>query len=200
LRKFIYRLLAFSLSLVIMAGCSGQSSTQGNTPDYQATKKMVIDMLKSDDGKKAVQDILSEDAFKKQLVINQDVVKKTITETLTSDKGKKFWEGLLKDPDFSKVLATSMQKNNEQLLKQLMKDPEYQGMLMDVFKAPNMEKEYLELLQTKPFRAQIQKDILEAVSSPLFSAKLTEALNKTVEEQIKKGGSSKGGQSGGGGS
>jgi spore germination protein D len=57
---------------------------------------------------------------------------------------------------------------------------------MQVFKAPNMEQEYLELLQTKPFREQIQKSILEAVESPVFSAKLTEAITKAVSEQMKK--------------
>jgi len=184
--------------LFLLIGCSGQSA-QSSTPDYQATKKMVIDMLKSDDGKKAIQDILSEDEIKKQLVLNQDIVKKTITDTLTTDQGKSFWNEMLKDPQFSKTLATTMQKNNEQLLKQLMKDPEYQSMLMNVFKAPNMEQEYLQLLQTQPFRQQLQKNIIDAVSSPLFSAKLTEALNKAVEEQLKKG-SGSGKSSGGSGS
>lgn len=197
MRVFTHCLLVIGLGFVILTGCSGQSS-QGSTPDYQATKKMVIDMLKSDDGKKAIQDLFKEDDFKNQLVLNQDAVKKTITDTLTSKQGKAFWESMLKDPDFAKTLATTMQKNNEQILKQLMKDPEYQGMLMNVFKAPKMEQEYLELMQTKPFRAEIQKSILETVSSPLFSSKLTEALSKAVEEQMKKGGKSDGGGESGG--
>ncbi|MGV3487685.1 MAG: spore germination lipoprotein GerD [Tuberibacillus sp.] len=190
----IHRLFLFGLCILFLTGCSGQSA-QSSTPDYQTTKKMVIDMIKSDDGKKAVLDILSEPEVKNQLVLNQDVVKKTITDTLTSDQGKKFWMDMLKDPDFSKALATSMQKNNEQLLKQLMNDPEYQGMLMKVFKAPNMEQEYLDLLQTKPFRDQLQKSILEAVSSPIFTSKLTDAINKEVDQQMKKSGGGKGGNS-----
>ena len=192
MRALFRRLFYIGFGLVFLIGCSGQSS-QGSTPDYQATKKMVIDMLKSDDGKKAIQDILNDSEVKKQLVLNQDFVKKTITDTLTTDQGKKFWTGMLKDPEFSKTLASTMQKNNEQLLKQLMNDPQYQGMLMKVFKAPNMEQEYLDLLQTKPFRDQIQKSILEAVGSPIFSSKLTDAITKAVDEQMKKSGGKGGG-------
>ena len=108
MRTIPRQLFLIALGILILVGCSGPP--QGSTPDYQTTKKMVIDMLKSDDGKKAIHEILNEDNFKKQLIMNQDVVKKTITETLTSDKGKKFWESILKDPDFSKTLAKSMQK------------------------------------------------------------------------------------------
>jgi spore germination protein D len=171
--------------LLLLIGCSGQS-TPSASPDYQETKKMVIDIIKSDDGKKAIQDLFNDDQVKKQLLLDQDFVKKTITETLTSEQGKKFWTAMFQDPHFAKTVAVAMQKNNEQLLKQLMKDPQYQSLLMQVFKAPNMEQEYLELLQTKPFREQIQKSILEAVESPVFSAKLTEAITKAVSEQMKK--------------
>lgn len=184
-RKFA---IGFCFILIFSVGCSsGGSSDQGSTPDYQTTKKMVVDMLKSDDGEKAIRDILKEDSFKQQLLMNQDFVKDTIAKTLTSDSGKKFWQDLFSDPKFSTQLAKSMQANNKQLLKQLMKDPSYQSMMMDVLNAPKMQKEYLDLMHTQPFREEMQKTIIDTLSSPLFTEKLSNALSKTLTEQSKQG-------------
>jgi spore germination protein D len=182
-----WRLFALiAVGWLAAVGCSNHSSSQGTTTDYQTTKKMVVDMLKSDDGKNAIKEILNDEAFKQQLVIDQELVKRTITQTMTSEEGKKFWDERLKNPEFSRALAKTMMENNEALLKKLINDPDYQKMMMNLFKAPNMEREYLDLLKTQPFRAQIRQNILEAVDSPLFSAKLTEALNKALDEQLKK--------------
>ncbi|GGH85268.1 spore germination protein D [Pullulanibacillus pueri] len=186
------------LLLILSVGCSSQPSAQGSNPDYQTTKKMVIDMLKSDDGQKAIQDILSDDQFKKELVINQDFVKKTITEAVASEKSKDFWEQMLADPEFSQQLATTMQKNNEKILKQLMNDPNYQEAMMAIFKAPDMESQYLDLLETQPFRKQIQKEIIETMESPLFSTQMSKALQKAVKQEMQQSESKSGGGNEGG--
>ena len=64
--------------------------------DYEKTKKMVVDILKTDDGKKAIQDVLSDESVKSELIMNQDIIKKTVEETLASDKGKNFGKKPLK--------------------------------------------------------------------------------------------------------
>ncbi|TCP24200.1 spore germination protein D [Scopulibacillus darangshiensis] len=173
--------------ILLLSGCSSGQQQSGQ-PDYQETKKMFIDMLKTDEGKKAVQDIMKDEKVKEQIVLNNDFVKKTITDALTSDKGKKYLESLFSDPKFSNKVAKVMQKNNEKMLKSLMKDPEYQAMMMDIFKAPKMEKEYLDLMKTKPFREQMQKVIMDTISSPLFATQLEDAVKKAVKEEMKKGG------------
>ncbi|GGE54668.1 germination protein [Pullulanibacillus camelliae] len=188
--KTLRRTCYLFLFIFLVTGCSSQPSTQGNEPDYQATKKMVIDMLKSDEGKKALQDILGSEQFQKQLVMNQDFVKKTITDSLTSDKSKALWTQMIADPEFSNKLAQTMQKNNEKILKQLMKDPSYQQSMMSILKAPELQDQYLDLLATEPFRKQIQKEIIETMESPLFRTQITQALESTVKEEMKKGNNS----------
>jgi len=148
---------------------------------------MVIDMLKSDEGKKALQDIFSDEQFQTQLIMNQDFVKKTISDTLTSNKSKALWMQMIADPDFSNKLAQAMQKNNEHVLKKLMKDPAYQQSMMTILQAPTLQDQYLDLLATEPFRKQIQKEIIETMESPLFHTQMTQALESIIKKEMKKG-------------
>lgn len=52
-------------------------------------KKMVVDILKTEEGKKALNELMTEDKMKEKLVIDSDVVKKSINGALASEKGKK---------------------------------------------------------------------------------------------------------------
>ena len=45
-----------------------------------------------------------------------------------------FWKKNFEDPKFAETMAQSMQKENEQLLKNLMNDPEYRAKLMEIIK------------------------------------------------------------------
>ena len=106
----------------------------------------------------------------------------------------------------------SMKKENEQLLKNLMKDPEYKGMMIETMKDPELEKELTTLLKSKEYREHLQKVMSETFESPLFKAKLQALIVKAAEEiptQKPEGGdqgsggggeSCGGGESGGGGS
>ncbi|WP_279401685.1 hypothetical protein [Piscibacillus salipiscarius] len=91
--KFFHFILVFTILLV---GCSqGQGNSQ-QSPEYEATKKMVVDILKTDDGKKAVKEILSEEEMKQQLVLNSDLVKQSVEQSVTSKKVKSFSKNYLK--------------------------------------------------------------------------------------------------------
>jgi spore germination protein D len=191
--------LATCFLFVLLSACSG-GNAQGagdNNMDYQETKKMMIDLLKTDDGKKAIQDIMKNEDMKKQLLMNQDFIKQTIQQTLASKQGKQYLQSMLKDPKFEKALAQTMMKDNQKVLKNLMRDPEYQAMMMDILKNPEMQKQYLELMKSKPYRQQMQKVITETFQSPLFKSKMASMLQQVVNEELKKG-SSGGSQKGGG--
>jgi spore germination protein D len=85
-----------------------------------------------------------------------------------------------------------MQKEQGDLLKKMMNDPAYQQMMMNVLSAPHMQSEYLSLMKTKPYREQMQKVIMQTVSSPLFSSQVQDAIKKVINEEIKKGSDSGG--------
>jgi spore germination protein D len=194
------KLLLLTFMIVALSGCTGTEESGGEL-DYEQTKKMVVDILKTDDGKKAIQEVMSDEKMQEKLVMDQKVVTATIEKTLTSEKGADFWKKNFEDPKFAESIAKSMKKENETLLKDLMKDPEYRGMMIEVLKDPELEKELTTILKSKEYREHVQKVVTETFESPLFKAKMQAILIKAAEEikgsEEKSGG---GDSSGGGGS
>lgn len=191
------------LLFLSVAGCAPAEGSGNAQPSYESTKKMMVDMLQTEEGKKAVQEVLSDEEVQQELVMEQAFVKETIQQTLTSEQGKQFWQETMKDPEFAKTFAESMQQENERILKSLMKDPEYQTMMMDILKDPEMEKAVLDLLKSQEYRQQVMTVMSEALQSPYFKAQVSEILSTVVEEQLQKedpqAGGGQGGEEGGGG-
>lgn|SRR5690606_115426 len=179
------------MAIFILASCSAGESKE-STLDYEQTKKMIVDILKTDEGKKAIQDLMSDEEIKQKLIMNQDIVKETIQQTLTSEKGTEFWKKMYEDPKFAESVAKSMKSENEALLKDLMKDPEYQGMLIDIFHDPELQKDIAKALKSKEFREHLQKVMTETFESPLYKAKIQDLLLKAAEEMGSGGGGSQG--------
>lgn len=185
--------------IVFLTSCSSNDASSGGQIDYEATKKMVVDILKTDDGKKAIQDVMSSDSMKEKLVMDQKVVSDTIQQTLTSDKAKQYWKETFSDPKFAQSVSKNLKSENKKLLKELMNDPEYRGMMIEVFKEPEIQKELADALKSKEYREHLQKVITETVDSPLFKAKIQELLLKAAEEENTKssGGKESSGSAGG---
>ncbi|MBT2694525.1 spore germination lipoprotein GerD [Bacillus sp. ISL-55] len=199
--KKIMKFLLPASFLLLAAGCASPAESAGEV-DYEETKKMVVDILKTDDGKKAIQEVMGDDGMKEKLIMDQPVVIDTVEKTMTSEKGMEFWKKSFEDPKFAESVAKSMKKENEKLLKDLMKDPEYKGMMIEVMKDPELEKELTNVLKSKEYREHLQKVMTETFESPLFKAKLQALIVKAAEEmptQKSEGGAEEGGGSGGDG-
>jgi len=159
---------------------------------------MIVDILKTDEGKKAIQDIMTDDKMKSQLIMDQATVTKTIEKSLVSDKGKEFWKKAFSDPEFAKAYAKGMKKENENLLKSLMKDPDYQSMMLSILKDPEYQKQVLSLMKSKEMRKQYQDTMIETIDSPLFKAKMQTLLLKAAQDMNnEKSGGQQGQQQGG---
>jgi spore germination protein D len=168
--------------MVFLTSCAATEDSGGGQIDYEQTKKMVVDILKTDDGKKAIQDVMSDESMKEKLVMDQKVVTDTIQQTLTSDKATEYWKKTFSDPKFAQNVSKNLKSENKKLLKELMNDPEYRGMMIEVFKEPEIQKEMADALKSKEYREHLQKVITETVDSPLFKAKIQELLLKAAEE------------------
>ncbi|MFD1738323.1 spore germination lipoprotein GerD [Bacillus salitolerans] len=194
------KLLLLFIVLFTLAACAGGGEQGSGQADYEQTKKMVVDILKTDEGKKAIEEVMSDDSMKQALVMDQAIVTETIQTTLTSKEGNQFWSDAFKDPKFAETFAKSMQSEHEKLIKGLMKDPEYQKMLMEVFQNPDVEKQITTLLKSTEFRGHLQQVITETFESPLFKAKIADVVIKAAEEMQQSGGKKEEGGGGGGGS
>ncbi|KRG14799.1 spore gernimation protein GerD [Virgibacillus soli] len=173
--------LLLMLSVFMLASCGG--ADVGNEKlDYDQTKKMIVDILKTDDGKKAIQEIISDEDIKQQLIMNEDVVKNSIEQALTSEKAEDFWKKSFQDPKFAEAMAKSLKTEHENLLKNLMKDPQYQQLFIDILKDPELQKEYATVVKSKEFREHLQKVISETLESPLYKAQIQDILLKAAQK------------------
>jgi spore germination protein D len=200
------RLLCPVLLLVFLAACGGASGASEQA-DYDTTKKMVVDILKSDDGKKAMTEVLSDEKMQQSMALESEVVSQAVQKTLVSEEGKAFWSKLFSDPKFVQEFSKVLEEQQKKLMKGLMKDAEYQKLMIELYKNPEMMDQMVTVLEGQKFRAHLEKTIEETLNSPVFQAKMNETLLKAAE-QMKSGGGGSGssgqsgseGQSGSGGS
>ena len=94
------------LSIGLLAGCNDSSST----PSYEENKKMLIDALQTEDGKKAIRTLLEDPKFQEMLVIDSEQVKKSVEQTMLSKEAEEFWKEIYQDLKFSETMAKSMKK------------------------------------------------------------------------------------------
>ncbi len=181
--------LIIAFGFIYLQGCTPAAAEEKGS--YEETKKMLVDLLKTDDGKKAIKEVLTDEKIKQEVVMDQPFVKKAIEETLTSKKGQEFWKELLKDPKAAEALAKSMEKQNEEMLKKLMDDPDYRKKMIELMKDPELEKDVMDMLTSQKFREQQKKVMMETFESPLMKAQIAEMVKKSVQEEIKSGESMK---------
>lgn len=168
--------------ILLMSACSASPQS---TPSFDEIKKMMTDAIQTEDGKKALRQILAEEDFRELLVLEQPEVKKSIEETLLSEKGDDFWKKAFEDPKFAETIAKSMKEQHEDVMKGLMDDASFQKQLEEFFKQPDMQKQLEDIMKSSTMKEQYEKAIEETINSPLLQTKW--------EKLIQEAGTSKGG-------
>ncbi|EGL14503.1 MULTISPECIES: spore germination lipoprotein GerD [Paenibacillus] len=202
------------VAVILLASCSSDNSSQGSSSsqgNYKETKSMVLDILKSDEGRAAIDKAArsglssagSGNSSVSMLTDGQKLQMQTaVKDVLTSTESSKFVRDMMKDPRFAGDFAKAVSTQNKQLHKDLMKDPEYQKQLLQVMKNPEYQQLMMELTRTTQYRQQMMNVIQESFQSPLFQAQMLTIMRKVMEEGIVPkgaGGQSQGGQGGKGG-
>jgi len=180
----IFILLFLTLCLTL-AACSGEPESRHDA-SYESTKKMVVDILQTDEGKKTLTEVMNDKKIKEQLVVNSDETKKTITDTLTSDKGKEMWQTLFQDNDFKDAFAKSMAEEQKKLIKALMNDPEYQKQMLGLLQNEKMQEQMLRVMTSQPFREHLSNTMKETFETPALEKKLQDIMieaNKKADEK-----------------
>jgi spore germination protein D len=209
--KKVRGLSAFLLLPLLIACGSGGSSEGSSSSGYKDTKSMVLDILKSDDGKKAIKDaaktgdetatgMLQAQSAKSgggkiQMLSTEDAqqLQLVVKDVLTADGSDKMLKAMMTDPKFAGDFAKALQKENKQLQKDLMKDPEYQKQMLDLMKNPDYEKLMIDNMKSAQYRQQVMTIMQEALQSPLYRLELMTLLKKVMEEEAQpKSGQGKG--------
>jgi spore germination protein D len=168
----------------IMVGLVACSQPQQSEPkvEYPQMKQMVLDVLHTAEGKKAFQDILKEPDTKKELILDDQLVEKTIQKTFSDPKMKPQLEKILAKPEVAESYIKATEKEQEKLMKALMKDPDYQKSMMDILKDPEFSKQLLQVLNSQEYRKEVMKVIAESLQVPTIKEKLMK-LSKEQQEK-----------------
>lgn len=177
-----YLLPAFVTVLFFFAGCADQSGAKQEM-DYEETKRMVIDILQTDEGKKALRDLFQDEKMKQQLVMESDVVQSALTETLASEDGIKMWEKWFDDPAFVETYMKATDDQQKKLFQSLIHDATFQKDLIQLMQDPELTKQTMNLLKSQQFKAHLEETIQETLDTPLFRAKMEKELLKAAEKK-----------------
>lgn len=177
---------------IVLAGCGAEPSTGGQTT-YKDMKTMVIDILKTDEGKKAIQSSQSgsssggeQSTGQSRLLSVQDQqqVQTAVKEVLVSPEYDKVIKKLMTDTKFAGEFAKAVNKENKDIHKELIKDAEYQASFVKMLKDPEAEKIFLETLQGSQYRKEVMTIMQEAMQSPLFRLEMYELMKSAVKEEL----------------
>lgn len=186
---------------LLLSSCGTDKSSQGQSQagTYKEQKTMILDILKSEDGKKAIsaanRSIMNGDVGTtgiagqsqiKLLSANESLqLQMAVKDVLTAKENNMFLTDMMKDPKFAGDFAKAIQKETKQMFKELLKDPEYQKSLVDVMKNPDYEKMMLDVMKTAAYRQQMMTVMEESIQSPLFRAHMVDLLKSAIVQQSK---------------
>ncbi len=186
----------------LLAGCgstASMSADAANQGDYNTTKQMVVDILRSSEGQQAIVEALQNPQVRGQLAVSTADVAAAVEKQLTSDKNKSFLIQQMKDPKFASTFAQAAQPELVNIQKQLIKDPSYQKDLLVLMKSPEYAAYLSDLMKSPQYRGQVMKIMTEALQNPSFKMQFQDALKSAVADSIQSAGGSGGGSKGDGG-
>lgn len=169
------------------------SCTKSEEMSYNEMKTMVLDILKTEDAQKAIAESkqenlkkLSDEEKTLQMLKSpqgeqmQEAVKNVLTDP---ERSHIILKTLMTDPKFAGEFAKTIQEEDKEIHKQLMTDPEYQTMLIDVMKGSDFEALVVDIMKGKAYRQQTMNVLEDTMKNPLFRLELLELMKKAVEEQ-----------------
>ncbi|MGG1443115.1 spore germination lipoprotein GerD [Brevibacillus laterosporus] len=183
LNKHFFVALIPVLACGLLLSSCGTTSQNQSQPDYKSTKTMVLDILQTDEAKKAMESMMKDESFQKNLIMNPETVRTTLIQSIAKPNNPHIKQAF-KDPKFTSTLAKSMKAENKKLLKELMKDPEYQQMMLSILKDPEYEKSLLDLMKTSAYRKQTMQIMKDSLESPMFQAEMLKIMTKAQEDMM----------------
>ncbi|CAG7647297.1 Spore germination protein GerD [Paenibacillus solanacearum] len=174
------------VGVLTACGSDTQAASSGNSgSNYKDTKSMVLDILKTEDGRRAIQEATIQQNTKLQALSAGDtqMLQLAVKDVLVDTQSTQFLQKMITDPKFAGQFAKAIQQDTKQIQKDLMKDPEYQKQLLNAMKSPDFETMLLDTMKSTPYRAQTKAVIQESLQSPLFRLELMELMKKVLQEE-----------------
>jgi spore germination protein D len=211
--KFAIRALAAVAALLFLTSCGSDGGGQQSvTLNYKEMKDMVVDILKTEDGRKAISESMVAQGQTGQIKLLQSgsdglQLQMAVKEVMSDPAYAQTLKELMIDPTFAGDFAKSIQTEIKAIQKDLLKDPKYREALIETFKDPQYQKMIMETMKTSEHRQLIMTVMTESLESPLYRAEMIKLMKKALDEQMKEkspskaaaesGGEKSGGENGG---
>lgn len=178
-------LLLLTFSLLLITACTGNTdNNQSGNNSYETTKKMVTDILKTDEAKQAIVEVIADEETQQVYVLEADTVNNAVQAALTSDAGKEFWTKMFTERDFITSFSEAMVQQQEEVLKNLMNDASYREKMLELFTDPQMSQQFVTVMKSQQFRAHLEETIEQTFESPLFQAKISQLLVDNADKLL----------------
>lgn len=184
------RILLFALLVFLLTAC-GQDSSSNNSMNYKEMKSMVVDILKTEEAQDAIHEAQQTKKGDDSHLIHMlsspegEKMQYAVKEVLTHPDYHKHLQMLMTDPKFAGEFAKVVQEENKQIHKELMKDPEYQSMLIDTFNEQEFKEIIFELMKSKDYREQTMNIMRESMANPIFKLELLELMKVALQDTQK---------------
>ncbi len=192
MKHTLIRILIIFLFLSVLSACAmGIEQQEGNRQQgYKEIKSIVIDILKTEEAQQAIKEAEEKNTDEEKLLLmlsspEGQQIQLAVKSILTDPNYSKALEDLMTDPKFAGEFAKAVQEENKDIHKELMKDPEYQALVMDIMKSSDFEELLIENLKSKEFRKHTMTILQESLENPIFQIKMIELMKKAIEEQSK---------------
>jgi spore germination protein D len=184
---------------ILLTSCSSGGQAQSPAqPDYKSMKDMVIDILQTEEAKKSVARMMADEKFKQQVVIDEPTMRTALIQSMANPNNL-YIKAAFQDPKFTSSMAKAMKNEQKKLMKDLMKDPDYQKMMISIMKDPEFEKNLMDLMKSAAYRKQTMQIMKESLQSPLFQEEMMKLMTKATEEMMRPSEQKKGKKKGGAG-
>lgn len=182
------------VTVVAISGCGskggnsggGSSSASSQSTEaraqYNETKQMVLDILHTKEGLDTLKDIVRDPQFKNSLAINEADVQVAMQKALTDGGSHYTLMEQMRNPKFATALAQTFKKDNEAILKDLMKDPEYQEMMLTLMKTPDYQRTLYDLMKTPEYRKQTMEIMTQSLQNPQFRLMYMELIKDAIRQ------------------
>jgi spore germination protein D len=196
--------VAAAAALIVLTSC-GSDQQQSSQVNYNEVKTMVVDILKTEDGQKAIQEAKQKEEGKN--IENLQILSTgqgqqlqlAVKEVMSDPAYASALKETMIDPRFAGDFAKAITEEIKKIHKDLMKDPEYQQAMIDVLKNPQIQKLMLETMKSAEYRQQIMVVMKDSIQSPLFQQDILKLMETALKEQAKpKPDPKKGGKEGAG--
>lgn len=190
--KTVCRLICIAVLLILsLSGCGMEN--QSSNMDYKETKSMVIDILKTEEAQKAIEEAnksgeMDQEQSKMIQMLQSpqgQQIQLAVKQILTDPSYPGTLKQMMSDPKFAGEFAKVIQSEDKQLHKELLKDPEYQTQLIEALNTKEYKEIMFELLKSPDYKKQTMAVMQEAIENPLFRMELMELMKKVIEEESK---------------